>query len=60
MLRAGDLNLFPVEYPRVIKQSTQTPRLASKAVDFRLLHHNNAKSGKIYEEISISTHFLLV
>jgi len=54
---AGVLNPFPVNYPRVIEQSTQTPRLASKAVDFSLLHHNNARSGKIYAEFSIGTHF---
>jgi len=52
---AGVLKLFPVKYPRVIKQSTQTPRLAGKGVGFTLLHHNNTRSGKIYTEFSIST-----
>jgi len=39
----------------VTKQSTRTPTLAGKAVDFTLLHHNNAGSGKIYAEFSIGT-----
>jgi len=34
--------------------------LAGKAVDFTLLHHNNARSGKIYREFSIDRHFPLV
>ena len=58
--KAGVLNLFSVKYPRVIKQSTQTPRLVDKALDFTLLHHNNARSGKIYTKFSIGTHFPLV
>jgi len=59
-LKAGVLSLFPVNYPRVIKQSTRTPRSAGSAVDFTLLYHNNARSGKIYAEFSIGTHFPLV
>jgi len=54
------LNLFSVKYTRVIKQSTRTPRLAGKTVDFTLLHHNNARSGKIYTKFSTGTHFPLV
>jgi len=56
----GVLNLFPFKYPRVIKQSTRTPRSTGKAVDFTLLHHNNARSGKSYAEFSIGTRFPLV
>jgi len=33
------LKLFPVKHPRVIKQSTQIPRLAGKTVDFTFSHH---------------------
>jgi len=42
---------------------TRTPSklsIAGKAVDFTLLHHNNARSGKTYAEFSIGTHFPLV
>jgi len=53
------LNIFPVKYTWVIKQSTRTPRLAGKTVDFTLLHHNNARSGKTYTKFSTGTHFLL-
>ena len=56
----GVLNFFPVNYHRVIKQSTRTPRLAGKTVDLTLLHHNKARSGRIYAEFSIGTHFPLV
>jgi len=56
----GVLNLFPVKYLRVIKQSTLTLRLAGKAVDFTVLHHNNAGSDKTYEKFSIGMHFPLV
>ena len=34
-------------------------RLDDKAVDFTLLHHNNARSGKIYAEFSIGAFFPL-
>ena len=57
---AGVLNLFSAKYPRVIKHSTPTPRIAGEAVDFTLLHHNNARSGNIYMEFSIGMHFPLV
>jgi len=71
--KAGVLNLFPVKYPHVIKQSTWIPQyavcevalhaqlhsLGGKAVDFTLLHHNNARSGKIYANFSIGTYFPL-
>ena len=35
-------------------------RLAGKAGDFILFHHNNARSGKIYVEFLIGTYFPLV
>ena len=54
------LNLFPVKYTWVVKQSTRTPRSAGKTVDFTLLHHNNARSGKIYSKFSTGSHFPLV
>jgi len=70
---AGVLNLVPVKYPRVIKQITINPiprrvdptraglySALCKAVDFTLLHHNNARSGKIYAEFSIGQYFPLV
>jgi len=57
---SGVLNQFAVKYPRVINQPTRNPRLAGKAVVFTLLHHNNARSGKIYLEFSIGRHFPLV
>jgi len=55
--RTGVRNLLAANYPRVIKQSTRTLRLAGKTVDFTLLHHNNARLGKIYAEFSVGTHF---
>jgi len=43
-----------------IRPGAHARRLAGKAVDFTLLRHNNARSGKIYIEISIGPHFPLV
>jgi len=54
--RARVLNVFPVKYPRVIKQSTRNSRLAGKVVEFTLLLNNKTRSGKIYTEFSIGTH----
>jgi len=39
-----------------LKQLTRIPWLAGKSVDFTLLHHNNARSGKIYTDFSTGVH----